>query len=111
MLEGGAGADELFGSAGFDYASYRSSRSGVVIDLANFVFQGGHAEGDHLYSIEGVIGSAFADRMWAVEGRNVFRGEGGNDILSGSQERDTLEGGGGNDYLAGYRGQRHARRR
>ena len=51
-----------------------------------------------------MIGSAFADRMWAVEGGNVFRGEGGDDTLSGSQERDIFEGGDGNDHLTGFGG-------
>jgi Ca2+-binding RTX toxin-like protein len=32
-LEGGAGAGQLFGSLGFDYASSRSSQSGVVVLL------------------------------------------------------------------------------
>ena len=57
-LEGGAGADELFGSAGFDSASYRASEAGVRIHLDVAFVTGGDATGDHLYSIEGLIGSA-----------------------------------------------------
>src|SRR5262245_60386186 len=46
ILEGGAGADELFGSGGFDYASYRSSGTGVVAALYASVGSGGDAAGD-----------------------------------------------------------------
>src|SRR4051794_11816605 len=62
-LEGGAGADEIFGSSGFDYAGYRSSSAGVAVWLDEFHAAGGDAAGDHLYSIEGLIGSAFADGL------------------------------------------------
>src|SRR4051794_19853664 len=55
VLEGGAGADDLFGSAGFDYASYKSSPAGVNVNLPSFYFAGGDAQGDELFSIEGVI--------------------------------------------------------
>ena len=34
LLEGGADADELFGSNGFDYASYKGSPTGVYNGLA-----------------------------------------------------------------------------
>ena len=34
MLEGGAGADELFGSSGFNYASYKGSPTEVYKGLA-----------------------------------------------------------------------------
>ena len=105
VLEGGAGADDLFGSPGLDFASYRSSDRAVQVDLFNFIVTGGHAQGDHLFSIEGVIGSDFADTMvGAVFGRNVFRGEAGDDVLSGGADGDTLEGGDGNDSLTGFGG-------
>ena len=101
LLEGGAGADELFGSDGFDTASYRNSNQGVAVDLGFFFAEGGHAEGDHLYSIEGVIGSNYRDVLDGSEQRNIFRGEGGNDLLLGYGGDDRLEGGVGNDELDG----------
>lgn len=101
LLEGGAGADELFGSGGFDTASYRNSNQGVAIDLGSFHAEGGHAEGDHLYGIEGVIGSSFRDVLDGSEERNVFRGEGGSDLLLGYGGNDRLEGGAGSDELDG----------
>ncbi len=61
ILEGGAGADDLFGSPGFDTASYQRSPTGVEVSLRDFAAEYGHAEGDQLFSIEGLRGSAFAD--------------------------------------------------
>ena len=80
-LEGGAGADQLFGSDGFDYASYRGASGLVVID--NNGNRGGDAVGDQLYSIEGIIGSAYGDSLAGQDdARWVLRGEGGADYLS-----------------------------
>jgi Ca2+-binding RTX toxin-like protein len=101
VLEGGAGADELFGSAGFDVASYRSSQAGVYVNLLAFEASDGDAEGDHLYSIEGMRGSAFQDNLHGDDYRNILYGEGGADILRGGGGNDTLHGGAGNDFLEG----------
>ena len=101
LLEGGAGADEIFGSDGFDLASYQSSNAGVRVALGVFDVNGGHAAGDHLYSIEGVIGSAYRDVLDGSDQRNVLRGEGGADFLFGFGGDDRLEGGAGNDELDG----------
>jgi Ca2+-binding RTX toxin-like protein len=100
-LEGGFGADELVGDNGFDYASYKSSPTGVVVNLDGSGHNvGGHAQGDHLYSIEGVVGSAFADFIYGDDQRNVLRGGGGNDFLSGGPGNDQLQGGAGNDSIS-----------
>ena len=113
ILEGGPGADELFGSGGFDYASYRGSTAGIYAVLYNNEAGGGDAEGDFLGSIEGVIGSAFADSLIGGGERNIFYGEGGNDglsafggddVLYGGDGKDRLNGGTGNDELRGGTG-------
>ena len=104
MLEGGAGADELFGSGGFNYASYASSNAAVNINLANFDFTGGHAAGDQLYGIAGVIGSAYGDSIEGDDYANFLRGLAGNDELFGNGGDDTLEGGTGADKLFGDAG-------
>ena len=104
LLEGGAGADELFGSTGFDTASYKGSPSGVAIELQYGFVSGGHAAGDHLYSIEGVIGSAYGDVLDGSDQRDVLRGEGGADFLFGYDGNDLLDGGSGNDELDGGAG-------
>jgi Ca2+-binding RTX toxin-like protein len=104
VLEGGAGADDLFGSDGFDYASYRGSGQSVSISLDSFGAGGGHAEGDQLFSIEGLIGSARTDYFDGDSERNVLRGEGGEDDLEGLAGDDRLSGGAGRDILMGGAG-------
>lgn len=103
-LEGGAGADELFGSTGFDLASYKSSPTGVIVSLQSFYAASGDAEGDHLYSIEGLVGSSFNDALFGDDQRNVLRGGGGIDDLYGNEGNDQLEGGAGADNLEGGAG-------
>lgn len=104
VLEGGTGADELFGSSGFDYASYKASPLGVVVNLESYQTEGGEAEGDQLYSIEGLIGTTRTDHFFGDALRNVLRGEGGDDELQGHAGNDRLEGGAGRDILVGGHG-------
>jgi Ca2+-binding RTX toxin-like protein len=101
LLEGGPGADVLWGTDGFDTASYKGSTAGVSVNLRDFPVEGGHAAGDVLHEIEGVVGSAYGDFLFGDDGRNVLRGGAGNDRLLGGAGDDLLEGGGGNDVLAG----------
>src|ERR671911_208982 len=63
LLEGGAGMDDQYGGNGFDLASYRSSGAGVSVRLNLSYGEGGDAQGDGLYDIEGVVGSAHADLL------------------------------------------------
>ena len=130
LLEGGAGADELWGGYGFDFASYQGSPAGVQVYLgSSYGADGGDAAGDHLYLIEGVIGSAFADvlvrqrrsqrparrgrrrRAQWLRGRRHVHGGGGNDLISGSAGIDRLDGGDGDDWLDGGARRRRARGR
>ena len=104
ILEGGAGADQLFGSSGFDFASYRSSSQGVRVNLGDFLTEDGHADGDELYSIEGLIGTSRTDHFQGDSQRNILRGEGGEDELLGDGGNDRLEGGAGRDILIGDAG-------
>ncbi|MEO5375951.1 MAG: tandem-95 repeat protein, partial [Alphaproteobacteria bacterium] len=92
-LLGGAGADLLNGGAGFDTASYTTSTGAVVVDLGKGSTNKADAKKDTLVSIEGVEGSAYADKLTGDAGANVLAG------LCGD---DTLEGGAGADrYLFG----------
>ncbi len=104
LLEGGKDADELFGSDGFDTASYASSRAGVTVVLSSSYVFGGDAAGDQLYGIEGLRGSAYADILSGDDLRNVLDGGAGADSLNGHEGNDKLVGGGGNDRLFGGRG-------
>jgi len=96
-LEGGAGGDTLDGFDGFDIASYATSNAAVAVDLNNGNMAGGHAAGDLLLNIEGLIGSAYGDVLFGNAGRNVLRGEAGNDTLFGIGGDDELLGGSGID--------------
>ncbi|HYC47001.1 MAG TPA: calcium-binding protein, partial [Burkholderiales bacterium] len=104
QLEGGAGADVLDGGAGPDYARYASATSGVVFDLANPAVNRGDAAGDTPISIESILGSSYADRLFGDAGANTIGGFGGADILEGREGNDALLGGDGHDLLAGGAG-------
>ena len=88
VLEGGRGADHLDGQAGQDQAAYRASPEAVMINLATGTVSGGHASGDTLVSIEGLMGSRYADRLVGNAGDNVLEGGGGADYLDGGAGRD-----------------------
>jgi Ca2+-binding RTX toxin-like protein len=101
VLEGGKGADQLFGSTGFDLASYKGSTAGVSVNLLGLPKEGGDAAGDELYSIDGLIGSAFTDGLAGDDLRNVLRGGGSGDDIGGNGGDDALYGDGGGDLIGG----------
>jgi Ca2+-binding RTX toxin-like protein len=101
VIEGGAGADGIFGSGGFDYASYRGSTAGVYASLTDLLGHYGDAEGDQLYGIEGLIGSAYRDLLVGGDQGDILHGEGGADQLGGLDGNDKLYGGDCNDLLEG----------
>ena len=61
VLAGGLGVDQLIGGTGIDLADYSASSAFVTINMANGSNVGGDADGDTFNSIEGVIGTKFAD--------------------------------------------------
>ena len=93
VLQGGVGADTLVGGAGVDFASYASSLSGITASLVAPGSNTGEAAGDTYTSIEGLIGTAFAD---------ILIGDGNSSFLVGGAAGDTLNGGDGLDF-ASYR--------
>jgi hypothetical protein len=100
ILEGGEGADQLFGAFG-TFASYEHSDAGVTISLyANFA-NGGHASGDTLHDIFNLAGSAFGDVLAGNDSLNMLVGLDGDDTLKGGGGSDNLGGGAGNDSLLG----------
>ena len=101
ILVGGSGADRLNGGGGFDTASYQGSNAGIVVNLGNGTGRFGHANGDTMTSIEGVLGSNFADTLLGSSGANTLNGGGGNDVVRGYAGNDRLFGGAGNDQLDG----------
>lgn len=111
-LEGMGGADTIIGDGLSDIAVYLSSDAAVQIDLSVNLQSGGHAEGDYLYGIRNVLGSAFDDILEGEslvngaldEYANTLRGGVGNDLIYGYGEADVLKGGDGEDTLFGGKG-------
>jgi Ca2+-binding RTX toxin-like protein len=101
VLAGLGGGDALDGGLGMDTASYAMSPAGVTVNLASGITSGGDAQGDTLFSIENLTGSAFADILTGNTGNNRIMGGGGSDILSGGAGADMLTSGAGNDSLTG----------
>ncbi len=104
LLIGGAGADRLFGGDDPDTVSYQGSNTGVTVNLRDKTGEGGHAEGDVIIDVEGVIGSDFGDMLDGDDGPNQLEGRDGNDDLWGSHGDDVLSGGAGDDLLHGNEG-------
>ncbi len=104
IISGGAGADNLSGGADTDTLDYRSSASGVKIDLTAQTASGGDAQGDTFSAFENISGSNFNDALYGDGGVNVLRGYLGNDTLDGRSGNDILYGYEGNDNLRGGNG-------
>jgi Ca2+-binding RTX toxin-like protein len=104
-LFGGDGADYLDGGDGaLDYADYGYSNAGVHIDMVTGTGANGHAQGDQLVNIEGILGSANADYFLGNSSANVLEGAGGDDDIFGNNGDDSLYGGLGSDNLDGGSG-------
>lgn len=95
VVEGGAGADKIFGGSGVDIASYAGDThhaiNGVRVSLSDPAINSGDATGDAFSSVEGLEGSARADKLMGNAGDNVLRGLGGNDLLQGGAGDDAYE--------------------
>lgn len=109
-LGGDFGADILDGGAGTDVANYAKSIAGVEVNVATGLGYGGYAAGDHLISVENVIGGNFNDILIGSSSANQISGGlgddkmyggGGNDLLDGSKGDDAMFGGDGADTLSG----------
>lgn len=97
-LAGGAGADSFNGGDGDDVLSYFDSAAAVTVNLATSSASGGDATGDTFQNMEGVEGSAHADRLTGDTGSNFLFGGAGADVLDGGAGADTMQGGLGNDF-------------
>lgn len=91
-FSGGPGADIIDGRGGADFVDYRGS-TGIDVDLGRAIQIGGHAEGDQLYSIEGIRGSLYDDRLVGAAGDDHLIGDNGNDYLDGGDGDDKMWGG------------------
>ncbi len=89
LIIANSAANRLDGGAGFDTVSYETATEGVNVLLSTGRGAAG-AAADRLVSIEGLIGSAFDDRLTGDAGANVFEGGAGNDRFTGGGGADTF---------------------
>ena len=89
---------------GFDFARYSGAIAGVVASLTAPAGNAGDAAGDTYLSIEGLIGTNFADTLSGDNNANEVQGLNGTDALYGFGGNDTLKGGAGTDSLYGGAG-------
>ena len=102
QLDGGLGNDTLNGGGGLDFASYATASAGVTVSLAIAGPQDtGGAGTDTLISIEKLVGSPFADVLTGDGSANTLFGEAVYDAVNGGDGADYLYGGGGSDTLDG----------
>ena len=101
LLIGGAGADSIVGGGGEDVVSYSESNAAVTVNLATRTASGGHAEGDQINEIDGIVGSAFGDDLTGDGRGNQLFGQDGDDTITAGNGNDTVLGGDGNDTIFG----------
>jgi Ca2+-binding RTX toxin-like protein len=98
VLDGGAGADYLYGGLGVDTATYIRSSVGVTASLRET-----RSDHDRFSSIEVLVGSNHDDTLTGDAGANTLYGMNGGDALEGGGGLDHIYGGDGDDILSGGR--------
>ncbi|MGE0054484.1 MAG: cadherin-like domain-containing protein [Hyphomicrobium sp.] len=100
----GSGNDIYDGGDGFDTLDFSGAMSSVRVDLSRSLASGQSIGSDKVYSIEGVVGSSWNDRLYGDRGDNFIDGGAGNDTINGGSGNDTLIGGDGNDRIGASTG-------
>ncbi len=103
LLIGGGGADLVNGGAGFDILGFSTLSAPIRLDLSNWAASSAAVAMVRATEIEGYIGTAFADVMFAGNRGVWFDGGAGNDTLTGGKQASQLFGAGGDDSLTGGR--------
>jgi Tol biopolymer transport system component len=99
VLAPGRGRDQVVGGPGRDRLDYRGSDHAVRLDLDK---RSGTGEGADLwFSVEGAIGSRFADHILGSLSSDWIVGGGGDDRVEGLGASDRVAGGPGDDVLMG----------
>ncbi len=98
----------LNGLGGFDILDMSAATNAVTASLsttgATTVRVAGVTAGLSIRSFEGLIGSAFADRLTGSSAGDHFAGNAGDDTINGNGGNDTIPGGAGDDSLSGGKG-------
>ena len=100
-LEGGAGPDVLNGGSGVDTVDYSARTAPLTVDLHRGATSGEAGEGDQLQRVEAVVGGSGDDVLTGSGQRDSLYGEFGDDRLLGLANEDRLRGGPGDDALDG----------
>jgi Ca2+-binding RTX toxin-like protein len=106
-LDGGNGSDTLNGGNGADWVQnfrdvfYDGATSGVTVNLADQTQTDAFGAADTLVSIENAAGTQLADTLIGDAGDNVFRAQGGADIIDGGGGIDTVQAY-GNDIMQAW---------
>lgn len=76
-------ADWFDGGGDIDTADYRNSHAAVSVDLRQSLQHGGYAEGDQLFGVEHIVGSAYGDTLTINNGGTgrMVAGLGGDDDI------------------------------
>ncbi|MFN3235324.1 MAG: hypothetical protein ACE365_07965, partial [Gammaproteobacteria bacterium] len=95
-----SGTDKLFGGEGHDVIDLSNLNAAVNINVGNSTFSL-FGTVYVLNSVEGVIGTAYDDRIIAVSGdrKDVIYGGDGDDFIDGREGHDVLSGGAGDDII------------
>lgn len=104
ILGGGPGNDLLDGGVGDDIADFSDALGAINFNLSAATIALPGLGTDTLISIEGVIGSAFADIVVGTNAANSFSGGAGNDYFYARDGSDGAVGGSGVDVLIGEGG-------
>ena len=96
-LLGEAGADTLDGGTGTDTVRFFNALVGVSIDLTLGTAQESGGPADVLINIESAHGSNFNDALRGTVGANRLFGLDGDDVFYAGRGADTLSGGNGAD--------------
>ena len=96
-LDGGIGIDRVIEVANVDLTMTNTSMSGLGLDVLRSIevaeLSGG--ESDNVIDVSGFL---------SLKGFTLLRGNGGNDLIIGSDGRDVIHGGAGDDTLLGKAG-------
>lgn len=84
------GNDLFIGDEGRDRIDYRNDPAGILFDFRTGQATDGWGNTDRFQTVERVVGSQFADRLFGNGADNSFSGERGDDLING---------GGGEDFI------------